>query len=235
MSSGIYKTDISDYVEGLKEKKEQIGLDGAVNFNSFELKEQHAILWIYQTKAAQGELKAPLEDKIAGIEETANLYRAQKCAFQDVLSKEGFEPTQDVFKTYGGRIAMLTEHGTFIILGKLKNKGRLVTMSRIHSPKYNHDKDRGFLRKDLKLEHSPVIHMTSENGYIGSPLRALAINPHGSDDDELEEHDSNKTVYMMGLKTAYFLTQPREPVKEVIEIPKEEPVKETPKEEPAIK
>ncbi len=106
MSSGIYNKEISDYVDGLKEKKEKIELDGAVDFNSFELKDQQAILSIYQIKAAQQELKASIEDKVACIEETARLYRAQKCAFQDVLTKEGFEVTSEVPKTYGGRIAI---------------------------------------------------------------------------------------------------------------------------------
>lgn len=212
MSSNIYKvpSEIADYVNGLTEKKQRISLDNAVDFNSFELKDQRAILWIYQTKAAQGELESSLQDKIKGIEETARLYRAQKCAFEDVLTREGFEPTQEVLRTYGGRIAVLTEHGTFITLGKPKRLGRLVTMSRIHSPKFNYDKRRGYLRHDLEIDSSPHLGINSGQGYMGSPAIALAVNPHGSDDDELEEKNAHDTVIMMGLKTAYFLTQPRE-------------------------
>lgn len=208
MGSGTYNKEISDYVDGFKEKKEKIELDGAVEFNSFGLKDQQAILWIYREKAAKAELKAPIEDKIACIEETARLYRAQKCAFQDVLTKDGFEPTEEILKTYGGRIAILTDHGTFIILGKSKKKGRLVTMKRIHTPEFNYDKYRGYLISDLKLDQGPHISMFGE-GYRGSAARALAINPHGSDDDELEERNANDTVILMGLQTAHFLTRPR--------------------------
>lgn len=211
MTSGIYKipSEISDYVNGLTEKKEKISLDGTVDFNSFELKDQQAILWIYQTKAAQCELEAPLEDKVKGIEETARLYRAQKCAFQDVLTKEGFEPTEDVLRTYGGRIAILTNHGTFITLGKPRIRKRLVTMKRIHSPKFNYDKSRGYLADDLELNSSPTIRI-HPSGYTGSPVRALAINPHGADDDELEEKNAHDTVMMMGMRTAYLLIHSRE-------------------------
>lgn len=214
MSTTIFRrqNEISDYVDSLVEKQEKISLDGAVEFNSFELKDQQAILWIYQTKAAQQELKAPPEDKIAGIEETARLYRAQRCAFQDVLTEKNFDPTQEVPKTYGGRIAILTNHGTFIMLGKPKRRGRLITMERIHSPKFSYDKKRGSLKADLELDKSPNISVYPCEGYMGSPARALAVNPHGSDDDELEEKNANDTVYGIGIQTMMFLLQPREVV-----------------------
>jgi hypothetical protein len=219
MSSGIYNKEISDYVTGLTEKKEKIKLDNAVNFNSFELKDQHTILWLYQTKVTQQELKSSIEDKIACIEETANLYRAQKCAFQDVLTKEGFEIASEVPKTYGGRIAILTDHGTFIILGKSKRRGRLITMKRIHTPGFNYDKKRGHLHKDLKLDNCPYLSIINDDGYRGSPARALAVNPHGADDDELEEVNANDTVMMMGMRTAMFLMEPRK--HEEVVLPKE--------------
>jgi len=218
MSTTIYRKEVSDYIEKLVKEKE-IKLDGAVNFNSFEKKDQTAILDIYRIKSNQGELKTDISDKIAGIEEVANLYRAQKCAFQDVVTKEGFEVVSDIPKIYGGRIAILTNHGTFIVLGKYKALGRLVTMQRIHSPKYNYDKRRGYLAQDLKLDHSPHISSSSSYGYIGSPARALAINPNGSDDDEIEEVNVNKTHMMMGLKTAYFLVNP---VRELVKIEEDE-------------
>ena len=64
--------------------------------------------------------------------------------------------------------------------------------------------------------------MITKYGYIGSQVRALAVNYHGSDDDELEESNIHDTVMMMGLRTAYFLTQPRriEKVKELEEVKK---------------
>jgi hypothetical protein len=210
MSSGIYRKEISDYVTELKEKKEKLKLENALDFNSFERKDQHAILWIYKTKAVQQELKAPIEDKIAGIEETARLYRAQKCAFQDVLTEKGFEPTEEILQNYSGRIAILTEHGTFITMGKYKQKGRIITMKRIHSPELSYDKRRGFLDRDLKLDKNPYIRVLPDSNYKGSRAIALALNDHGSDDDELEEKEAHKTQFFMGLKTAFFLTQPRE-------------------------
>jgi len=202
------KEEISDYVNNLL-KEDKLALDGAVDFNSFELKDQQAILDIYRIKANQGELKALIDDKVAGIEEVAKLYRAQKCAFQDVLTKQGFDATSEVPKDYEGRIAILTNHGTLIILGKSKRKGRLVTMSRIHSPHLNYDHYRGEVQKDLELWKSPTIDIYPFKGYKGSPARALAINPHGSDDDELEEYEANDTVFRMGLETAIFLIRPR--------------------------
>lgn len=214
-SSDESKKEISDFVNGISKEKDKIELDGAVEFNSFELKDQQAILQIYQTKAAQGELKSPPEDKIACIEEVARLYHAQKCAFEDVLAEKNFDPTQEVLKTYGGRIAILTNNGTIIILGKYKEKGRLVTMDRIHSPELSYDHKRGYLVGDLKLNESPYIRVPSDGtGYKHSPARALAINPHGSDDDdELEEKNINDTIYGIGMKTMMFLLQPREEVK----------------------
>jgi hypothetical protein len=193
-------------------------LDKAVEYNSFEEKDKTAILEVYDIKRKKAELKSPIEDKVACIEEVARLYRAQKRAFEDVLTKKGFEPTEEVLKTYEGRIGILTNHGTLIILGKLKRTGRLVTMDRIHSPIFNiYNHQRGHLKEDLKLGEQPYLSI----GYKGSPARALAVNPHGADDDELEARDANNTVYGIGLHTMIILLQPRE-----------EPVKEVPKEEP---
>ncbi|MBW2966702.1 hypothetical protein KY342_06385 [Candidatus Woesearchaeota archaeon] len=215
MTTTIYRQqneEISNYVDNLL-KQDKLNLDGAVNFNSFEPKDQQAILWVYKTKADQRELTSSIENKIACIEEVANLYRAQKCAFENVLRKENFDAVSEFLKTYSGRIAILTHHGTFITVGKYKSKGRLITMNRIHSPAFNYDKKRGYLTEDLKLGKSPYLQIINFYGYKGSPARALATNLHGADDDELEERDAHKTAIMMGLKTAFFLTQPRKLVK----------------------
>jgi hypothetical protein len=208
MSTTIYRKEVSDYIENLI-KENEIKLDGAVNFNSFEKKDQNAILEVYRIKANKGELKADISDKIACIEEVANLYRAQKCAFQDVVTKEGFEAVSDIPKSYGGRIAILTNHGTFIVLGKYKRQGRHISMNRIHTPAYNYDKQRGYLAEDLELGKYPHLKTISVPSYRGSAARALAINPNGADDDEIEEADVHKTAIMMGMRTAFFLVNPQ--------------------------
>jgi hypothetical protein len=212
MSTAIYRKqslEIGSYVDNLL-KQDKLNIDGAVNFNSFAKKDQQAILWVYRTKANQRELTKPLENRIACIEEVANLYRDQKNAFENVLKEKNFDLVSEVLKNYSGRIAILTHHGTFIMLGKYKNKGRLITMSRIHTKEFNYDKTRGYLDNDLKLGKPPFLKIIDSYGYRGSPARALAVNLHGADDDELEERDAHKTAMMMGLKTAMFLMQPRE-------------------------
>jgi hypothetical protein len=208
MSTALFilqKKEIEEYADNLSKSEEKLNLEGAADFNSFSLLEQQAVLWIYKTKAAQAELKSPLEDKVAGIEETARLYRAQKCAFEDVLTKEGFEPTQEVLKDYSGRIAFLTNHGTLLVLGKPKQKGRLITMARIHTPYYDITHYRSHLTSDLKLGKGPDLTI-----YKGSEARALAINPHGSDDDEIEGKNACETVYGIGTRTMMLLLNPRE-------------------------
>ena len=92
-------------------------------------------------------------------------------------------------------------------------------MSRIHSPQFNHDKERGYLAEDLQLDYSPHIRIIPGSGYIGSPARALAINPNGADDDELEASDAHHTAVMMGMRTAYFLINPQ---KELITVEEDE-------------
>jgi len=205
------KKEISDYVDELMEKS-QFGIENAYNFNSFEHQDQNAILWIYKTKACNGELKALVEDKVAGIEEVALLYKAQQEAFQDVLTKKGFDLTKEVKKDYSGRIAFLTNHGTFAILGKDKPEGRYITMSRIHSPHCNHNHQRGRLNKDHRIGEGSDIHtwvgINLTGPYQSSPLRELAINPRGADGDELEAHE--ETVLAIGMETAFLLMKPRE-------------------------
>ncbi len=201
------KKEISDYVEDLTKSTSEIFLDGAPQFNGFELKDQVAVLQIYQIKACGGELAALVEDKPAAVEKVAQLYHAQKCAFEDVLTKEGFEIVSEAPATYDGRIALLTNHGTFTLLGFEKKAGRLITMSRIHSPSLNIDHKRGSLTGDLRLGYSAHI-LGNKFDQTSSPLRALAINPHGADDDELEAAES--TVLGIGEKTAMILMRPRE-------------------------
>jgi len=173
----------------LRIQKERYGLktDIAPQFSGFGDRDQDAVLWIWNTKQHQGELDAELvEDHLKGIEAVAQLYHKQKCAFQDVLAKEGFDLATEVLKTYNGRVAVLTDHGSFLVLGKPKTRGRRhIAMTRIHTPTLNRDGGRGFLENDLKINGSGP-HIACQGGYNGSDTRALAINPYGADGDELE-------------------------------------------------
>lgn len=201
-------SEIADFIENLeKNEGDVLNLDRAPYFNGFKRKDQDAILWIYQTKASQGELAALVDDKVAGVEEVARLYYSQKCGFQDYLTKEGFDVVSEVPKDYSGRIAILTHHGTLVLLGKCKEKGRHITMSRIHTPSFNYNHRRGSLASDLKLGESPHIDVMPCGGYRGSEARALATNPRGADGDELEE--SEATVFGIGMNTAFMLIKTR--------------------------
>lgn len=188
--------------------QEIIGLEGAVLFNSLNKTDQRSVLHVYQIRLTQRELDLT---GVEGIEETARLYQAQKCAFEDVLAKEGFESAESIVKDYQGRIAFLTYHGTLAVLGKLKDKGRHITMNRIHSLKWQWDHRRGFLMEDLAVNKAPRIYIINYSNYQGSYLRALAFNPRGADGNELESHES--IVSGIGLETALYLMQPREKVK----------------------
>jgi len=212
MSTTIYSKqsgEIGSYIDNLL-KQDKLDLDGANEYNSFKPSDQRAILHIYQIKAKQHELKSSIEDKIACIEEVTRLYHAQKCAFQDVLTKQGFDAVSEIPKDYSGRIVVLTNHGTLITIGKYKKKGRLITTNRIHTPTYDYSKKRGYLTRDLKLGDLPHLKIIDEDCYRHSAARALAINPRGADDDELEEVEAHKTSFGIGLKTAEFLLKPRE-------------------------
>ena len=198
-----------DYIESLIASEEaQLNVEGAAHFNSFNRDDQNAILVIYRLKAEQQDLCALLEDDVTCIEEVTKLYRAQKDAFQDVLTEKSFTIASEVPKDYHGRIAILTNHGTFIILGILRNRGRNLTMSRIHSPQYNYDHQLGHLNDDLRLGAYPELSIVSGGGYSGSVARALAVNPNGADGDEREESDT--ITRGIGARTAAYLIKPRE-------------------------
>ena len=72
----------------------------------------------------------------------------------------------------------MTDHGTLVVLGKPRDNGRYIRMKRIHTPKLNTDGYRGVVVQNLKIRERPRL-----NNYVDSPLRGLAINPHGSEDE----------------------------------------------------
>jgi len=141
------------------------------------------------------------------LKKTAKLYHSQNLAFQDVLMKEGFEPTQNVARDYDGRIACLTYYSTFMILGKLRENGRHITMSRAHSidSTLNCDGCRGNLKNDLKIGEIISLGLHDHPNYKGSPLRGLAINPRGADGDELETH--TQILASIGHKTCLYIDE----------------------------
>jgi len=121
--------------------------------------------------------------------------------------KEGFEPTQNVARDYDGRIACLTYYSTFMILGKLRENGRHITMSRAHSidSTLNCDGCRGNLKNDLKIGEIISLGLHDHPNYKGSPLRGLAINPRGADGDELETH--TQILASIGHKTCLYIDE----------------------------
>jgi hypothetical protein len=151
-------------------------------FKELSEEDRKAAVSVYKIKVQQGEITP---DHHKGLEEVAKMYKAQKCAFQDVLVKEGFDICADVPQNYAGRIAALTHHGTLIVIGKYTPDGRHIIMTRIHSPELNHNNERGWLTQDLKLKER-ILFRTTKGPYNGSAARALAINPHGADGDELK-------------------------------------------------
>jgi hypothetical protein len=198
---------ISDFIRTVKgQGHETLSIEGALLFNSSERKDQDAILEVYAIKAAQCELRAPPGEKAQGIEEVARLYRAQKCAFEDILTKEGFEVASEAARDYAGRIALLTRFGTVAIFGRPRNPARHITMSRIHSPRLNYDNTCGYFRKDVAIGKITDVAIFDGGGYTSSPLRGLAINPRGVDGDELEA--SQTTITRIGELTTRFLRFP---------------------------
>jgi hypothetical protein len=196
-----------DSLDGLLEQSGKRNIEGAPNFNDFDDKDQNAIIWVYKIKKEQHELGDA--DELRALDECAILYRAQKTAFEDVIAGKGFSAVPEVPRDYSGRIAFLTHHGTFVVLGKYKNNGRHIAMSRIHSPSYNMDGSRAHIVVDMEIGNQPEL-----TNYKGSELRALAINPNGADGDELEDCASIATS--MSMKTAmFYINETDHPIKTV--------------------
>lgn len=188
----------------------------AVLFNSLNDTDKMAVVWIYGTKVMQNEFPEEIkEDKLRCLEESARVYIAQKCAFSNVLTKEGFDVVSEALKDYDGRISTLSNHGTVSIFGKPVRIGRLVTMKRIHSPRLNYDGFRGQLTQDLKLGGSIYFRDKNEVGFNSSHLRSIAINPHGSSDEGLEVRAARTIIQKVEDET---LTNSRLPLKKLLEI-----------------
>jgi len=174
-----------------KDRRERFGADLGLLFNNksiFSDRDRDAMVWLYSTKLLQGEFNEEMiGDYKRCIKEVAKLYLAQKCAFQDVLTKEGYDATQEVLKDYDGKIAALSNNGTLLMLGRDRGIGRLLTMKRIHTPQFDQTGAIVYLPEDLKIGYPAVIKTKSRNEfYSSSPLRGLAIKTNGCEDDKLE-------------------------------------------------
>ena len=182
----IRRENLDNLIRDFNNVHDKIAVDGALMFNSFELKDQQAVIAVYRRKRLN-ELLAPMTDKAACIEEVAKLYKAQKCAFEDVLTEQGFETTSEALKDYPGRIAMLSHYGTVAIFGK-QPQNRFVLMTRIHTPECNFNAHYGYFFEDLNLGKGVnfIVMHPRRTTYGSSPLRGLAINPRGGNGDGLE-------------------------------------------------
>ena len=185
-------------------------LPGAPTYSSYDEAGRKHIIDIYQIRKKTNDFSAPEEDLSGRLEEIALAYNAQKCAFEDVLTKEGFTLAKEVPKDYHGRIAYLTSFGTFTILGRSKRKGRHITMQRIHTPSLGLNNNYGELSHDPALGCRAHLRIHPGGTQHTSPLLSLAYNPHGADGDELTAHETIATS--MGMQTAIRLAEPRKPV-----------------------
>lgn len=181
-------------------------LDGAPTFNGLMPKEKQSVLRIFQLKNDNNEFSDHSEDKIRCIEESAQLYHLQGVAFQDVLTKKGFEVALEAIKDYNGRIAFLSKHGTLAVLGFPKFQGyRSVDMHRIHNPRWSYNAERCKIVADLMIGNIPYIQVEgSREPTHHSCLRGLAINPNPCEDSE---HLAARTVMRNYLETLLDMSQ----------------------------
>jgi len=182
---------------------ERFGVDPrAVLFNGLRNlpNDQDAILGIYKEKKSKGEFPEEIqEDPVKCIESVAQDYISQKCAFQDVLTKKGFSPTQEIKIDDNVRVAYFSRGGTVGIFSRPKSDGgRIFTFTRIHKPEFNDLNgkrcyvDHGFSIGDVISLTSPGMH-----GYKSSCVKGLAFNPNGADNDELEVRASQTMLNLI--------------------------------------
>ena len=173
-----------------KDRRKRFEADGGLLFNDSKLfneNDRDAMTWIYTTKLVQGEFDERFKgDYRACMNEVARLYLAQKCAFQDVLTKESFDATEEVLRDYDGKIAALSNHGTLMLFGRDKGRGRLLTMKRIHTPKYDATGALVTLPNGLKIGNQAYMVLKSGTERDSSILRGLACKLNGSGDDEID-------------------------------------------------
>ena len=151
---------------------------------------------VYGIRYERGQLdEKDRADRNNCIEGIAKQYVAQVCAFQDVLTKKGYEPVSEVLKDDDTGIAALSSNGRLMIFGKIGSLGRPYTGKGLHTPKVNFENCLVDVKADLKLGESPMFDIYSTRGRLrklvqkdfqSSCLRGLATNPNVSSELALE-------------------------------------------------
>jgi hypothetical protein len=160
-------------------------------------------------------ITVPEDGHAAALDAVATLYHAQKCAFEDILTRQGFDIVTEVPGDYMGRIAALSRNGTLIMGGKLKGRSRHMTSSRIYALEdLMYKSDRGYFAEDLSLGERIRVCIILDARHVKpfphTPARGLAINPRGADGDELEE--MTMTSWEIHTRTMELLVAPPEQI-----------------------
>ena len=198
----------------------------APTFNGLDLKEKKRVLIILSNKLKHNEIPEEIKsDAGLSLEYTTKMYHNQKIAFEDVLTKKGYEKVTDVPRDYQGNIALLTALGTLIMLGKPRPNNRGFTMARIYDIKNSVKNKQAYLEEDLEIKKRGKIRIpnfTSDQqcNMTTSNIQGLCINPHGVDGDvDAEKRDHLDSIFgvhgsviSMGTRTQNELLGPKKPV-----------------------
>ena len=141
-------------------------------YDGMSKREQKTINNIYDIKNRNNELNST--DKEFNLNLIAFQYLTQKMAFENVLIKESFELVDEVSQDYTGKIAFLTQNGTFSILGKLNGVYRSIFMTRIHTQEYSCNGELCRVLDDFSLNKHPQIKVKQGKAYYFSKAIGLA-------------------------------------------------------------
>lgn len=128
------------------------------------------------------------------LNQQAMEYLAQKQAFQDVLLNESFQLVDTVELDHSGKIAFMTLHGTFMILGKLNGRYRSVYSSRIHSPELDYKGQYGRLLNNAEINIEPSIKLQNGKTVKHSGLVGLAVTEEDNEDEQRSFSQISRTV-----------------------------------------
>ncbi|TET38024.1 MAG: hypothetical protein E3J72_04125 [Planctomycetota bacterium] len=165
----------------------------------------------YSAKEFEIEIIAPEGGHAKALDAVAKLYHAQKCAFEDILTRDGFDIVSEIPCGYDGRIAALTANGTLIMAGKEGSAGRQMTSNRIYAvEELGYKSNRGYFSEDLRLGKRVIVVLIGRQKLLHSNARGLAINPRGAAGDELETMEY--TTRMITTRTMELLSMPSEKI-----------------------
>lgn len=158
-----------------------IGADArAVLYNGLSQRDKKAVIRVFGIRQKAGEFDEDIiQDKVKCLEEVARGYISQTCAFEDVLTKKGYEPVSEVLRNHDVGIACLSSNGRLMLFGKIGRHGRPFNAKGLHSPGLTYENAIAYPENDLRLgESSSVIVVKPSAGFTTSCLRGLAINPN---------------------------------------------------------